>query len=118
MELTVLGTQRCVYYKAAIYLHLIKKNMTPEEKAKELFDKFSRHIMHFDEFEGWKEYIDSSEAKQCALIAVDEIINSTPLDPNFADWDDCGGEHRYWYDAQKTQAFHYWQEVKKEIENL
>ena len=27
MELTVLGTQRCVYYKAAIYWHLIKKNM-------------------------------------------------------------------------------------------
>jgi hypothetical protein len=52
------------------------------------------------------------------LTAVDEIINSSPLEPNFADWDDCGGEHRYWYDAQKTHALHFWQEVKKEIEKL
>jgi hypothetical protein len=62
-----------------------------------------------------KEWFNSHIAKKCG---VDEIINSSPLEPNFADWDDCGGEHRYWYDAQKTQAFHYWQEVKKEIEKL
>ncbi len=62
--------------------------------------------------------INLEQAKQCALIAVDEIINSSPLEPNFADWDDCGGKHRYFYDAQKTHAFHFWQEVKKEIEKL
>jgi len=80
-------------------LHLIKINMTPEEKAKELFDKFSRHIMHFDEFEGWKEYIDSSEAKQFALVAVDEILNINSVDKDFS-------------------LSHYWLDVKHEIENL
>jgi len=40
------------------------------------------------------------------------------LEPNFADWDDCGGEHRYFYDAQKTHAHYYWKEVKQEIQNL
>jgi len=32
--------------------------------------------------------------------------------------DDCGGEHRYFYDAQKTHAHYYWKEVKQEIQNL
>jgi hypothetical protein len=73
--------------------------MPPEEKAKELFDKFSRHIMHFDEFEGWKEYIDSSEAKQFSLIAVDEILNINSVDKDFS-------------------LSHYWLDVKHEIENL
>jgi hypothetical protein len=74
-------------------------NMTPEEKAKELFDKFSRHIMHFDELEGWKEHIDSSEAKQFALVAVDEILNINSVDKDFS-------------------LSHYWLDVKNEIENL
>jgi hypothetical protein len=73
--------------------------MTPEEKAKELFDKFSRHIMHFDELEGWKEYIDSSEAKQFSLVAVDEILNINSVDKDFS-------------------LSHYWLDVKDEIENL
>ena len=92
--------------------------MTPKEKAQDLINKFSEKNMVFFDWDGWVELTDSSKAKGHALNAVDEIINSSPLEPNFADWDDCGGEHRYWYDAQKTQAFHYWQEVKKEIEKL
>jgi len=78
------------------------KKITPEEKAKELFNKFSRHIMHFDEFEGWKEYIDSSEAKQFALIAVDEILNIL----NFS------------LDFKMNKSIKYWLDVKDEIENL
>jgi hypothetical protein len=39
--------------------------MTPKEKAKDLFDKFSNVPL-----------LDSYEAKQCALIAVDEVIKS------------------------------------------
>jgi hypothetical protein len=73
--------------------------MTPEEKAKELFKKFSEHIMHFDEFEGWIENIDSSKAKQFALIAVDEILNINSVDKDFS-------------------LSHYWLDVKHEIENL
>ena len=91
---------------------------TPKEKAEELIDKFSERTKFFDEYAGWLIHLDSSKAKDHALIAVDEILNSSPLEPNFADWDDCGGEHRYFYDAQKTHAHHYWQEVKQEIQNL
>jgi hypothetical protein len=38
--------------------------MTPKDKAKELFDKFSNVPL-----------LDSYEAKQCALIAVDLILS-------------------------------------------
>jgi hypothetical protein len=73
--------------------------MTPEEKAKELFNKFTIRTKLFDEFEGWKEYIDSSEAKQFSLIAVDEILNINSVDKDFS-------------------LSHYWLDVKHEIENL
>ena len=86
--------------------------LTPKEKAEELVLRYLRIDNNT------KEWFNLYIAKQCALIAVDEILNSSPLEPNFADWDDCGAEFRYWYDAQKTQAFHFWQEVKQELENL
>jgi hypothetical protein len=92
--------------------------MTAKEKAEELIDKFSECTSWLDPYDGWIEHVSSYKAKGHALTAVDEIINSTPSEPNFADWDDCGGEHRYFYDAQKTHALHFWQEVKKEIEKL
>ena len=90
----------------------------PKEKAEELIKKFSERRKILTETKGWVEYINSSMAKTHALVAVDEILNSSPLEPNFADWDDCGGEFRYWYDAQKTHAFYFWKEVKQEIEKL
>ena len=58
--------------------------MTPKEKAKELVDKFIQTNGN------------AFFAKQCALIAVDEIINYSE------EWDDS----------------EYWQEVKQEIEKL
>ena len=86
--------------------------LSPKEKAEELVLRYLRIDNNT------KEWFNLYIAKKCALIAVDEILNSSPLEPNFADWDDCGGEFRYWYDAQKTQALHFWKEVKQEIQNL
>lgn len=89
--------------------------MSPKEKAIELVDKFRifAHTGDYDyEFYGAKN--DNHNAKQCALISVDEImkapfeniyINLIPDDAKETDW--------FWnhYDS-------YWQEVKTEIENL
>jgi hypothetical protein len=80
--------------------------MTPEEKAKELFNKFSRHIMHFDELEGWKERIDLSQAKKFALIAVGELIKSHYLLTTTHDI------------KPSMRCKSYWQEVEQEIKNL
>ena len=62
--------------------------MTPKEKAEELVNKFS----HFTVQEKWE--LKNYYAMECALIAVDEIINNVEL-----------------YST-------YWKEVKEEIEKL
>jgi len=67
--------------------------MTTQEKAKELFDKFYQEAP-LDEI---KFYSNDVMAKQCALIAVDEIINEF-----------------YTHPIAKI----YWQEVKTEIQKL
>jgi hypothetical protein len=74
--------------------------MTAKEKAKELVDKFIPHTKVFHEVLGWEDYIDS--AKQCALIAVDEILES----------------HYKLLSGVNTTIYKYWIEVKQEIENL
>jgi hypothetical protein len=70
--------------------------MTPQEKAQELVDKYSMITK-------WKmgveqEYV-IKKAKECALIAVDEMKTSL-----------FNNDLMYMYD--------YWLEVKKEIEKL
>ena len=68
--------------------------MMPKEKAQDLFYKY---LLYFPEFYNDLEYdYNSEDAKQCALIAVNEILNV--IHTNMED--------------------RYWQEVKKEIENL
>ena len=90
--------------------------MTPKEKAEELVEKFADYSINlFDEGLNLTPIV---AAKKCALIAVDEILNSTPLHPNDVDWDDCGAVHNYYYYAQKVEAKNYWQEVKQEIEKI
>jgi hypothetical protein len=76
------------------------KIMKPQEKANELVNKYliSTPIVF---------YID--DAKKCALIAVDEIINSAP----FFSYDDEGNFYRSVVDAKR-----YWEQVKQEIEKL
>jgi len=68
--------------------------MTPEEKAKELFDKFRNEILSF-----LGDKMKDKNAKRCALIAVDEILNINSVDKDFS-------------------LSHYWMDVKHEIENL
>jgi hypothetical protein len=72
--------------------------MTSKTKAKELFKKYSKGK---DEW-GWALCEYDSCAKQCALIAVDEIINSVVItDLTIA-----------------QNQFDYWEEVKSELEKL
>ena len=75
--------------------------MTPQKKAKELVDKFSAVPL-----------LDSYEAKQCALIAVDEIIKVCPY-IRHKDW-----ETLEQLNAANIYFVEYWNEVKQEIEKL
>ena len=71
---------------------LNQNRMTPKEKAKELVDKYS--------FVEIQNYTSMFEVKQCALIAVDEILNNDGFTQ---------------FDIYLTE---YWQQVKQEIINL
>lgn len=75
--------------------------MTPKEKAKELVNKFIELTRFWDEDSGWVD--DSISAKQCAFIAIDEIVSEN---------------------LRRTGGFleldfiSYWKDVKQEIEKL
>ena len=83
--------------------------MTPKEKAQELVNKFYMAIPS-DEMG-----LCDEASRQCALIAVDEIIKSSPLDPNDTEeW----LQPEDWFSDANISAEKYWLEVKKEIEKL
>lgn len=74
--------------------------MTVQEKSKELVWKYYHNIEHTIS----NEYSDKDWeiAKQCALIAIDEILNLVQ----------CVNSNEIELD------FNYWQEVKTELEKL
>lgn len=79
--------------------------MTPKEKAKELVDKFRIHQPVWELKE---------DAKQCALIAVDEILNCPAMnDCEQVKYSD-GSYAREYYEVPNK----YWSKVKQEIEKL
>ncbi len=69
--------------------------MIPKEKAKELIEKFKPNALA-----NWENY----NLKQCALIAVDEILN------NSVNVIDCAEDI--------ISDEEYWQQVKEEITKL
>ena len=74
------------------------EEMKPEEKAKDLF------VKNIELVPDYIKRIDAKHiAKYCAIIAVDEMISVL---------NDLNGIHNI------TPALTYWQEVKKEIENI
>ena len=66
--------------------------MTPKEKANELVEKYISLM----------DYYFRQDAKQFAIVAVNEIINAV-------DWHE--------FETPNTEL-DYWQQVKQEIENL
>ena len=76
--------------------------MTAKEKAFELAHKF--RLIDIRTSESTTMMISMADAKQCALIAVDEIIKTGPL--KMIDWGEIISDKPFW------------QEVKQEIERL
>ena len=90
--------------------------MTPKEKAQEIINKFR----HYSNGYKWTTTVAGKSivlvdtemqvknAKQCALIAVNEILKSNPCCESLD-----RGANFIWQDNT-----YYWQEVRKEIEAL
>ena len=70
--------------------------MTPKEKAKDLYDSYWYCL--FESNIEKKNYW----SQQCALIAVDEILNTI----------------EYSSQADELSKVNYWQEIKQEIEKI
>ncbi len=77
--------------------------MIPREKADELIRKYYKWGLHKD-----GQSLSWLEAKQCAMIAVDEVLNVLPQQEYLED----RGE----YSENRERI--YWKEVKQEIEKL
>jgi hypothetical protein len=73
--------------------------ITPEQKAKELVSKY------YDILPNW---VNIDDAKQCALIAVEEIIKRTRSVDTMP--------HNYQKIDENTKE--YWEQVKIEIQKL
>ena len=80
--------------------------MTPKDKALELYNKYEQLGRDFTRGVSMKEF-----AKQCALIAVDEIIEATNMYQ-------YGISNALEHIPSKIVKHPYWQEVKQEIEKL
>lgn len=79
--------------------------MTPKEKAEELVNK----MYHTDDTDYTDYVMTFAHAQQCALIAVDEILETLDSPPIRT-----GNEsHMLW-----KATVDYWQQVKQEIEKL
>ena len=76
--------------------------MSAKEKAEELVNKYL--AIQFGDFP-------TTEAKQCALIAVDEILKAFYLNTG----SDIVGNHVINFAIRESN---YWEEVRKEIEKL
>jgi hypothetical protein len=70
--------------------------MTPEEKAKELYDKFYKALEIKDMRQGINIFV-----KAGVIVCVDEIIKSSPINP-----------------SDYAHTLNYWYGVKDEIEKL
>lgn len=68
--------------------------MTPGAKAKQLVNKFMSYGLH-------NKYMGRTSARQCALIAVEEILSNDGWSSSREEWD---------------IFINYWEEVKKEID--
>ncbi|HRP30486.1 MAG TPA: hypothetical protein PKV73_01275 [Agriterribacter sp.] len=79
--------------------------MTPKEKARELAYGFYNGIVKNTVTAIGKD----DAAKQCALIAVDEIIGAVLCV--------IGSQKHFWKSGEKEEH-DYWQSVKSEIEKL
>lgn len=73
--------------------------LTPKEKAKELYDSFSKHAKYWDCYNDAP--LEINHTKQCVLIAVNEIISIKIL----------------WF-QKDTKDIDFWKEVKEELLKL
>jgi hypothetical protein len=95
-------------YTLPLLLILKTKNMNAREKASELIVNYQLQCKS----------LDYEQAKQCALIAVEEILHCEATEPSDTDWDDCGATAQYYWPQKKVDAGKFWGDVKSELQSF
>jgi hypothetical protein len=75
--------------------------MTPKEKAQELVNQFRKYAHGHDDNNRFSPAMEKESGKECAIIAVNEILN-----------------HHSQEQGLYRIDIYYWKEVKQEIEKL
>jgi hypothetical protein len=78
----------------------------PKEKAKELFEKYQNLLIANYDLDG-EDYLTKAHSKQCAIIAVDEILKHIP--------EKTYGTKKGYYPNPK---FEFYKEVKNHLNNM
>jgi len=87
--------------------------MNAKEKAKEIYCKYAYALNIRDLQTTANPFV-----KQCALIAVEEILHCEATEPSDTDWDDCGATAQYYWPQKKVDAGKFWGNVKSELQSL
>jgi hypothetical protein len=87
--------------------------MNAKEKAKEIYCKYADALNIRD-----LQTTANLFVKQCALIAVEEILHCEATEPSDTDWDDCGATAQYYWPQKKVDAGKFWGDVKSELQSL
>ena len=82
--------------------------MNAREKASELIVNYQLQCKS----------LDYQQAKQCALIAVEEILHCEATEPSNTDWDECGATAQYYWPQKKVDAGKFWGDVKSELQSF
>ena len=92
--------------------------MKAKEKAIELIEKYSNvEIQIGGQYDGYLS-MQIHDAKECALILVEEILKCEATEPSDTDWDDCGATAQYYWPQKKVDAGKFWGDVKSELQSL
>ena len=85
--------------------------MTPKEKAEELFDKFKDLTLNVEHDDDQNNFT----AKQCALMAVNELMKAPHDSHYYAGFipEDAEPTDFFWDEFEN-----FWNEVKQEIEKI
>jgi hypothetical protein len=84
-------------------MSLKKDKQTSVEKAQEIINKFTKPTIKWNPINGVGYYNDINAAKECAMIAVDEVIFN--IEPSVS------------MDVISARI-KYWEQVKEEIKNI
>ena len=91
--------------------------MTPQEKANQLILKYFPEIQATDKYNMNLNSHNANTAAKCALIAVNQILETEPRYPSDVDLKNHESYDDF-YEEQRKQADNFWYDVRHHLQSL